>query len=68
MEFANFVEWAFMGLLSAAGGGICYLLWSLLNSIKDLNVQIAMIIERTARQEKAIDHCEDRLFEIEQKI
>lgn len=67
MDFTKFVEWAFMGLVSAAGTAVCYLLWNLLNSIRDLNVQIAVIIERTARQKESIDNMGERVAVLEKR-
>lgn len=57
MDFEGFKEWVFLGLLS---GGV-YILWTLKLSIEDLNIKMAVIIERTSNHEKRIEKLESEI-------
>ena len=54
MNFAEFKDWAFLGLL---GGGVT-ILYMLKASVDQLNIQIAIVIERMNNHEKRIDRLE----------
>lgn len=54
MDFNSFKDWAFLGLLS---GGV-YILYALKNSVDQLNISIAVVIERMNNHEKRIDKLE----------
>lgn len=51
--FAQFINWGFLLMLSALAAWIA-------KSISDLNVKIAVIIERTESHENRIKHLESR--------
>lgn len=48
MNFNQFIEWGFLGIISACGPAIVYLLY-------DLNNKIAVIIEKVAWHEKWLE-------------
>jgi hypothetical protein len=62
MGFNEFKDWVLLGLLS----GSVYILWQakeiadkLKNGVNELNIKIAVIIERTDSHEKRIERLED---------
>lgn len=55
MDFLAFKDWVLLGLLS---GGV-YILWQLKDSVQQLNVQIAVVIERMNNHEKRLEKLED---------
>lgn len=57
MEFAKFVEWAFYGII-----GGCAVVG--VKSLLDLNVNIAVIIERIANHDKRLDKAEEQIEEL----
>jgi len=61
MQFANFIEWAFLGVVS---GGV-YILWQMKESVSDLNTKIEVLIQQHEESRKDIDDNEDRLRELE---
>ena len=52
MNFAQFVEWAFYGIV-----GTCTIFGT--KSIMDLNINIAVLIERISNHDKRISALED---------
>ena len=54
MNFSQFVEWGFLGILSACGPAIVLLLWG-------LNNKIAIIIEKVAWHEKWLEKHDDEI-------
>lgn len=56
MDFVEFKEWVFLGLL-AGGVGILY---ALKQSVEELNVKVAVIVERTANHERRIENLESK--------
>jgi hypothetical protein len=61
MEFSQFIEWCFLGILSASSVYGVKVLASLNNSIQDLNVKIAVVIEKVSSHEKRLDKHEEQL-------
>lgn len=61
MQFSQFVEWGFLGLLTC---GI-YILWDMKRTIADLNTHIVVIIEKVSRHEKEIESHDARIRDIE---
>jgi hypothetical protein len=57
MDFNAFKEWAFLGLLS---GGV-YILYTLKQAIDDLNIKMAVIIEKTGNHERRIENLENKI-------
>ena len=57
MDFNSFKDWAFLGLLS---GGV-WILYALKGSVDQLNISIAVVIERMNNHEKRIDKLEAEL-------
>jgi hypothetical protein len=57
MDFNEFKEWAFLGLLS---GGV-YILYTLKQAIDDLNIKMAVIIEKTGNHERRIENLESKV-------
>lgn len=65
MQFDQFVSWAFQASLT---GAVIYgvtLLGRMRDSIDELNIKVAVIIERTASHEKTLDFHNDRITKIE---
>jgi hypothetical protein len=56
MDFAAFKDWAFLGVLT---GGV-YILWQIKTSVDELNVKIAVVINRTDSHEKRIEKLEEK--------
>jgi hypothetical protein len=56
MQFQNFVEWAFLGVVS---GGV-YVLWRIHDSLNELNVKVAVVISQMESHERRISDLEDR--------
>jgi hypothetical protein len=54
MDFGAFKEWVFLSLLSSG----VYILYTLKLSVEDLNIKMAVIIERTSNHEKRIEKLE----------
>ena len=57
MEFAKFVEWAFYGIV-----GGCSVVG--VRTLSELNVKIAVIIERMSNHEKRLDKHEEQIEEL----
>ena len=63
-HFAQFVSWAFYGLLSFVGWMGVSRLGNLDDSIRTLNEQIAVIISRVDTHEKRLDKHEVKIEQI----
>ena len=61
MEFSNFVQWAFYGIIGACAVNAVTILTSMKNSIYELNTKIAVIIEKTSTHEKRLDNHDKQL-------
>lgn len=61
MNFNQFIEWAFLGLMS---GGV-FILWRMNISISELNSKIGVILERTDRHENQLDKHDQRIRDLE---
>lgn len=61
MQFANFMEWAFLGLTS---GGV-YILWQMKESMSQLNSKIEVLIEKHEQAREDIDDHESRIRYLE---
>lgn len=60
MEYAEIAKWFFYSMASGISGYGVYLIKQLVASIADLNVKVAIIIERTENHEKRLDRLEDK--------
>lgn len=58
MDFNAFKDWALLGILSLGLTGFAYILWELKKSVDLLNIQIAVIIQRTDGHEERIKKLE----------
>jgi len=58
MDFQEFFRWVFYGLM----GGVCtygvYILGKLQDSVEKLNINVAIVVERTENHEKRLDRLE----------
>lgn len=61
MDFAQFVEWVFYGLISGCFVYGVSILKNLNKSIETLNIQIAVIIEKTSNHEKRLDKHDEQI-------
>lgn len=61
MEFAKFIEWAFLGILSGCAIYGVQILAALSRSIHELNNKISIIIEKTAWHEKWLERHDDEI-------
>ena len=55
MEFNQFVMWAFLGLLSGSIVYFASILKDVKDSLLDLNVKLAVILEKSVHHEKRLD-------------
>jgi len=62
MDFQAFVSWCFYGLIGGCAVYGVAILAKMNESIQDLNVKIAVVIEKTGSHEKRLDKHDD-LFE-----
>lgn len=60
MDFINFVQTSFYGLISFVAIYITTILSGLKNSVDELNIRVAVIIEKTSNHEKRIEKLEGR--------
>ena len=67
MEFSQFVQWAFYGLLSGSVVVAVSILRHLSESVDKLNERVAIIIEKVSSHEKRLDKHEEKLEELEKK-
>jgi len=56
MTFSSFMEWAFLGMLA---GGVT-ILWQMKNSMQEMNVKLAVILERIDGHEKRLTRLEEK--------
>jgi hypothetical protein len=67
MEYADFVQWVFYGVI---GGSTVYgvsILQKMGKSIEQLNVNVAVLLERTNFHERQIEKHDDRISKLESK-
>jgi hypothetical protein len=62
MEFVKFVEWAFYGIVSGCAIYLVTILSSIKDSIDKLNINMAVIIEKTHYHEKRIEKLEEKIY------
>jgi hypothetical protein len=67
MDFNQFVQWAFYGLLSGAVIVAVNILKHLSESVDKLNERVAIIIEKVSLHEKRLDKHEEKIEELEKK-
>ena len=65
MDFTQFVEWAFYGIISLSAIYGMRIMGDMRDSIEQLNIQMAVIISRHDQQEREIERLENRLTIIE---
>lgn len=58
-QFQDFVYWAFCGVLGFCMPSLVVLMTFLVRSINELNLKMAIIVERTANHETRISKLED---------
>jgi hypothetical protein len=63
--FESFVQWAFQGILGVVAIYGVKVLADLNHSIQELNIKVAVIIQRTEWLEKGLEHHDDRLSKLE---
>jgi hypothetical protein len=61
MQFNDFIQWAFLGVIS---GGVA-ILYAMKGTMNELNVKLAVFVERLEHHGELIDKIELRLSEIE---
>lgn len=61
MDFAQFVQWVFYGVVGFAALLAVNILSGLRRSVDDLNNRIAIIIEKTIWIEKTLDRHQDEI-------
>lgn len=60
MEFKDFVQWSFYGLISGCSIYLTSILSGLKTSVDELNIKMATIIEKTSNHERRIEKLEDK--------
>lgn len=63
MEFNEFIQWAFLGVVT---GGV-WVLYQMKGSMNELNIKLAVFVERLEHHQEKIDGMELRLRDIEKK-
>lgn len=61
MQFNEFIQWSFLGLVS---GGVV-ILWQMKASMNDLNTKLAVFVERLGHHQEKLESFEIRLNTIE---
>ena len=61
MIFTEFMEWAFLGVVT---GGV-YILWQMKESLTNLNTKIEVLITQHEQSRKDIDDHEERIRSLE---
>lgn len=61
MNFTQFIEWVFYGVIGFAAFRMVGILDQLQASVESLNVKIAVIIERSDNHEKRIERLEEKV-------
>lgn len=64
MEFTQFIQWTFYGVIGFSSIFAVSILSSLKNSVNELNSKIAVIIEKTAWHEKWLERHDDEINKI----
>ncbi len=59
MEFQEFAKWLFYGLMGSVGTYGVYILNQMKDSVEKLNINVAVVIERTENHEKRLDRLEN---------
>lgn len=67
MNFQIFVEWVFYGIVGGASVYGVAILAHLKNSIDNLNLQVATIIEKSNWFQKELDRLDGRVSRLEEK-
>jgi len=60
MEFQEFAKWLFYGLMGSVGTYGVYILNQMKDSVEKLNINVAVVIERTENHEKRLDRLESK--------
>lgn len=61
MEFNEFIQWAFLGVVT---GGV-WILYQMKSSMNELNTNLAVIVERLEHHQEKLQGIEVRLRDIE---
>ena len=61
MEFSAFIQWGFLGLLS----GAVAILYKMAQSMNELNIKLAVFVERVDNHQDQLSKIETRLESIE---
>lgn len=65
MDFTKFVEWAFLLIISGSITWCAAFLSKISQSVGNLNIKLAVVLERLAYQEKEINNHGNRLNRLE---
>jgi hypothetical protein len=61
MDFPGFIQWAFLGLITAGVG----ILYQMKASMNDLNTKLAVFVERLSHHETRLEKLDKRLDNME---
>lgn len=61
MDFPKFIEWAFYGIVGGSSVYLVSIISGIKESIDKLNVNMAIIIEKTSNHERRIEKLEDKV-------
>ncbi len=61
MDFAKFVEWTFYGIIGGCSVYLVSIISGIKESIDKLNINMAVIIEKTSSHEKRIEKLEEKI-------
>jgi hypothetical protein len=68
MEWSEFQTWLFLALLTFLGGAAVSILWSMNQSIHDLNVKMGAVLEKLGFHEKEISRIDQGLSRIQDRL
>jgi len=61
MEFSGFMQWCFLGIVSAGVG----ILYQMKSSMNDLNIKLAVFVERFEHHQEKLERLETRFDKVE---
>jgi hypothetical protein len=68
MKFEDFIYWTFLGVVSGGVILTTQILKSINRNLSDMNVKMAIILEKTANHERELQRLDYRLAVVETKL
>ena len=67
LEYSQIVTWVFYAMATVIGGGVLNILRKLTSSVEELNIKMAVLIEKTAYHEKELEKHDNRIGALENR-